>query len=495
MFLKNAALAAGVFTFSPVALAEAVAKSRPDRPNILFIVTDDQGFADLSAYSHSARDIATPRMDRIAREGILFTQAYVSAPVCSPSRAGWNTGRYQQRWDSAAGWAPGLPEDAKTIAEYFRAAGYVTGKVGKNDYGKGYHSMDVREYPLNHGFDEFLGFSSHAHDFFLLSEDIEKRTPDPHGTSAALGTLFQNRSRKSYEGGYTTEIFTDSAINFLQSHKDKPFFLTVSYNSVHHLIHEVPHRYLKKYGVKPIPNYDPEKMGKYEEYYNTYNELDPISDSDMRKYYLANLNCLDDNIGRLLDTVDKLKLADNTLVIFFADNGGSPLTGADNRPLRGSKYILFEGGIRVPFMMRWPGKLAGGKTYKHPVSTLDILPTCLQAAGFDMPAKDKLDGESFLVALKSGTPSPITKRPLFWQFQKQWAVRDGDWKLVKTSDYISRKPTSRILQGPLVKDRPMLFNLKKDPAEQHDVYEQNPRVVEQLSKLFRQWQKQIKTGY
>lgn len=459
------------------------------KPNILIIIADDQGYADLSAYSHSAGDIHTPNMDRIAADGILCTQAYVSAPVCSPSRAGWNTGCYQQRWDKAASWNPGLPKNVKSIAEYFKQAGYATGKIGKSDFGKNYHRMDVREYPLNHGYDEFLGFSSHAHDFFLLSEDIEKRTPDPHGSSAALGTLFHNNSRKSFEKGYTTEIFTEAAIDFIQWHKNDPFLLTVSYNSVHHLIHEVPDRYLKKYGVKKIPNYNPETMGKYSKYYNTYNKLNPITDEQMRKYYLANLNCMDDNIGQLLDTVEQLNLVDDTLVLFFADNGGSPLTGANNRPLRGSKYLLFEGGIRVPFMMRWPAYLAKGKTYHHCISTLDILPTCLEVAGIATPKN--IDGQSLLAAIKADTPSPASKRPLFWQFQKQWAVRDGHWKLVKTNDRSGRQPTSQILQGrPATSDRPRLFNLKEDLAEQHDVYEQHPEVVERLTQLFENWQKQ-----
>jgi arylsulfatase A-like enzyme len=464
------------------------------RPNLLVIVTDDQGYADLSAYSHSAADIATPNMDQIAANGALFTRAYVTAPVCSPSRAGWNTGRYQQRWDADAGWRPGLPDGVKTIAEYFTSAGYATGKVGKNDYGRGYHSQDVREYPLNHGYDEFLGFSSHAHDYFLLSEKIEKATPDPYGASAALGTLFENRGRRSFESGYTTQIFTDRAIRFLEQHRAEPFFLHVAYNSVHHLIHEVPARYLEKFGAKPIPNYDPETMGKYSDYYDKYALLGAISDKDMRKYYLANLNCLDDNIGRLLAALERLGLAGNTLVVFFADNGGSPVTGADNRPLRGSKYTTFEGGLRVPFMVRWPGQLPGGKTYRYRVSTLDLLPTCLEAAGIPLAQSAKLDGESFLQAVRTGEPSSTESRPLFWLFRTRWAVLDGDWKLVR-SIATTAEPTSQIISGgdPAEPD-PALFNLKNDPAEQHDVSKQHPDVLKRLTRLFEDWRQQVRAG-
>ena len=227
------------------------------KPNIIIIFTDDQGYADLSAYQHHAPDIHTPNMDRLAARGTIFTQAYVTAPVCSPSRAGWNTGQYQQRWDASAGWAPGLPPEIRNIAEYMKEAGYVTGRFGKNDYGVAYFNHEAREYPLNHGYDEFLGFSAHAHDYFLMSEDIEKRTPDPKGASAHLGPLMHNDSYKSIDEGYTTEVFADAMIDFIERHRDEPFFAVLSYNSVHHLIHQVPKRYLDKYGVTEIPNYDP----------------------------------------------------------------------------------------------------------------------------------------------------------------------------------------------------------------------------------------------
>ncbi|MBI9016388.1 MAG: sulfatase-like hydrolase/transferase [Phycisphaerae bacterium] len=466
-----------------------------DNPNILIIVTDDQGYADLSAYAHAADDVNTPNMDRIAKEGTLMSRAYVSCPVCSPSRAGWNTGLYQQRWNPQAGWNPGLPVDVKTIAEYMKEAGYETCKIGKNDYGKNYHRTDVREHPLNHGYDEFLGFSSHAHDFFLLSEEIEKRTPDPHGHSAALGQLYHNNDKQSFEDGYTTEIFTDFAIDYVKQRKDqdKPFFMTLSYNAVHHLIHEVPKKYLDRFGVKEIPNYDPGKDNKnrYNAYYTKYSKVESINSEDMRKYYLANLNCLDDNIGRLLDVLDQQNLTEETLVIFFADNGGSPLTGACNQPLRGSKYIMFEGGIRVPFMIRWPGRIPAGEVYDHRLSTLDILPSCIKASGRDIPDDAVLDGYDFLEAVSKGTESSTAGKPAFWQFKDHWAVIDGDWKLVKTTDYTSRKPTHLIRQGPKPDaNRPALFNLKDDIAEQNDLYSKNPEIVTRLTGLYQNWRKQ-----
>jgi arylsulfatase A-like enzyme len=462
------------------------------RPNVLVIVTDDQGYADLSAYRHAAKDVATPNMDRIAAKGLLFTRAYVTAPVCSPSRAGWNTGRYHQRWDLNLGQTPGLPKDGKTIAEYFKTAGYVTGKIGKNDFGRGYHSQEGREYPLNHGYDEFLGFSSHAHDYVVLSEAAEKATPDPRGHSAALGPLFDNRGRKSFEQGYLTEIFTDRGIQFLERHRKGPFFLHIAYNAVHTLVHEVPERYLKRFGLKTIPGYDPRTMGRYVDYYDKYAVIGSISDSEMRKYYLANLASLDDNIGRLLDAMDRLGLAGNTLVVFFSDNGGTQHGGGSNLPLRGAKSTTFEGGIRVPFMMRWPGTLPAGKTYSHRISTLDLLPTCLEAAGIPVERTAKLDGQSFLAAAKAGTPAPTERRPLFWHYRDRWAVISEDWKLVRSDDPGGPKVHQIRYDGDPADAEPALFNLANDPAEQRDVSKDNPLIVERLKRMFEDWRAEVR---
>lgn len=484
-FLRQ--LGAGTFaTLLPRRLSAA------ERPNVLIIVTDDQGYADLSAYSHAAGDVSTPNMDRIAARGMLFARAYVTAPVCSPSRAGWNMGRYQQRWDLKLGQTPGLPREGKTMAEYFKSAGYATCKIGKNDFGRAYHSQEGREYPLNHGYDEFFGFSSHAHDYFALSEQIERATPDPHGHSASLGPLFENRSRRSFEKGYLTDIFTDRAIRYLESHREKPFFLHMGYNSVHTLVHEVPERYARRFGLKPIPKYDPNTMGKYVEYYDKYAQLGAISDQSMRKYYLANLACLDDNIGRLLHALDRLKLAGNTLLVFFSDNGGTQHGGGSNLPLRGTKSTTFEGGIRVPFMMRWPGKIAAGKRYSYRVSTLDLLPTCLEAAGIPVAQSAKLDGESFLQSVRTGAPSPTERRALFWLYRDRWAVLEGDWKLVRSANPGGPRAHQILYSGDSADAKPALFNLEKDPAEQRNLAAQNPMIVERLTRLYEEWLREVR---
>lgn len=470
-------------------LAACAKEKKQDLPNFLIIVTDDQGYADLSAFKHHAPDVHTPNIDRLAARGVLFSEAYVTAPVCSPSRAGWNTGLYQARWDPESGWSPGLPESVPNIAEIMKANDYATARFGKSDYGVGYHDQGVHEYPLNHGYDEFLGFSAHGHDYFLLSEDIEDRTPDPKGHSAVVGPLMHNRGRKEFKKGYLTEIFTDATIDFLKRHKEDPFFVTLSYNSVHHSIHQVPKRYLDKFGVKEIPNYDPDTDGKYENWFKRYITLGEISDEKMRQYYLANLDCLDDNIGRVLDALDELSLADNTVVIFFSDNGGSPTTGACNLPLAGSKFTLWEGGIRVPLILSRPDDPHAGETWDGLVSTLDILPTCLQEAGIELPRG--LDGK----VIPKSAEEVEEGRPLYWRFtgngQDSHAVRAGDWKLLHEGGRSPREPTRGIVNRAELLQGTRLFNLREDPSESRDLAGEQTEIVDRLQKLYTLWSERV----
>ena len=458
-------------------------------PNFLIIVTDDQGYADLSAFKHHAPDVHTPNMDRLAARGILFTEAYVTAPVCSPSRAGWHTGRYQHRWDPESGWSPGMAESVPNIAQIMKANGYATARFGKNDFGTGYHDQGVREYPLNHGYDAFLGFSAHGHDYFLLSKDIEGRTPDPKGHSAVVGPLMYNRDHKEFKDGYLTEIFTDATIDFLKRHEKDPFFVTLSYNSVHHLIHQVPKRYLDKFGVREIPNYDPETDGSYETWFKRFITLGEITDQEMRQYYLANLNCLDDNIGRVLDVLEEFSLTDKTVVILFSDNGGPPTTGAWNLPLAGSKFTLWEGGIRVPFILSRPGGPHAGETWDGPISTLDVLPTCLQEAGIELP--QSLDGEPIPKTVEEIEQS----RALFWRFKgsglDSYAVRFGDWKLLHRGGRSPRKPTSGIVNRTELLEGTRLFNLREDPAESRDLAAEYPEVIERIQDLYTTWSESV----
>ena len=462
--------------------ASSSAVAAIDRPNFLIIVVDDMGYADLSAYKHCARDAHTPGIDRLADRGVLFTNAYVSAPVCSPSRAGWNTGQHQVRWDPRSSFGCGLPAGTPHLAAMLKQHGYATAKFGKNDYGgKTLHRKDVYAYPLNHGYDEFLGFSAHGHDFFLLTEDIRKRTPDPRGQSAVVGPMQHNRGDKEFENGYLTEIFTDAAIDFMRQKRDQPFYVTLSYNAVHHLIHQSPKRYLDKFGVKEIPNYDPGKDGSYAKWFKQFISIGgKISDAEMRKYYLANLNCLDDNIGRVLDALDELKLTDNTIVVFFSDNGGPPTNGAWNRPLAGSKFTLWEGGIRIPFILSRPNDPNAGETWDQVVSTLDVAPTVLKATGIALPKG--LDGQPIVKSDAS--------RDLFWRFDNSHAVRSGDWKLLHNGGK-KRVPTSGIVNREKYLTGTRLFNLKVDRGESQDLAEKRPDVVRRLQRLYLDWSDKV----
>jgi arylsulfatase A-like enzyme len=457
------------------------------RPNIILIVNDDQGFADLSAYSHVSAKCETPNMDRIAESGVLFDNCYVSGPVCSPSRAAIYTGKYQQRWDSDMGWTPGLPVNVPTLSEILQKNDYTTARIGKSDYGTNYHNPNAQEFPSHHGYDYFLGFSAHAHDFFLLDKKIEMATPDPYGHSASLGRLFRDTIKESFYDTYSTDLFTDEAIRFAKENKDNPFFLDLSYNAVHELIHQAPDEYLKKWDVRKIPNYDP-SYGKYSEYYWDYTQVGEITDEEKRLLYLANLNCLDDNIGRLLDALENMGLLENTLILLISDNGGEPLTGANNLPLSGSKYTMHEGGIRVPFIVSWPKSLPKKKLYQHRVSAMDIVPTCLKAAGIAPNDSIKFDGNSLINPIEKDVPSKMAEKPLCFKFGNQWAIIDKGWKLVYAEDYnpANRPITSQIRLG-ANSGEVALYNLNKDIGEQNNLIEQEHERAKELQQKFNLW--------
>lgn len=457
------------------------------QPNILLIVVDDQGYADFSPFEGHDKSVVTPNISRLGSSGTVFSQAYVTAPVCSPSRAGILTGRNQFRWDKLASWGPGLPDSIKALPEYLKEAGYETAKIGKNDLGRNFHKNDVREYPLNHGFDEFLGFSAHAHDYWLNSQKIKDKTPDPFGTSALLGPLMYNMGEKSYNKGYLTEIFTDATINYLKQEHKKPFFLMLSYNAVHHLIHEVPKKYLDKFGAKEIANYDPDSMlafenqepGSYSAYYDKYSRVGAIKSNELRAYYLANLNCLDDNIGRVLDALEDNNLDENTLIVFVSDNGGSPLNGSNNTPLTGGKYSLWEGGIRVPLALVWPEHVEAGKVIHNYVSATDIMPTLINAAGAKV-MDNTLDGISLL--------KPDPTRMLVWKWQKTWAVRQGDWKLTNAQENHWKSDPSDQYIAPVVDNTELkLFNISKDAGERFDLASQHPYKMIELQAAYKNW--------
>ena len=258
---------------------------------------------------------------------------------------------------------------------------------------------------------------------------------------------------------------------------------------MHHIIHEVPQEYLDKYHVKPIHNYDPDSMetfgnqkpGSYSAYYEKYTRLGAIQDEDMRKYYLANLNCLDDNIGRVLDELKEAGLDKNTLIIFISDNGGSPLTGAVNAPLSAGKYSLWEGGIRVPMAISWPGHVNPGEVQNQYVSAADILPTIVKAAGVQL-TDSTIDGKDLLNTISDDD------RLLVWKWGKTWAVRKGVYKLTNTNEQWGKGRPSDFYLKPVSNDFSLkLFDLENDPGERINLAKDMPDKVAELKLDYDNW--------
>ncbi len=403
------------------------------RPNIVLIVADDQGYADIGV--QGCKDIPTPNLDAIAGSGVRFTNGYVSCPVCAPTRAGLATGRYQQRFgfemnpgpEQSASERFGLPLTEKTIAERLKAAGYVTGMVGKwhLGYKPGLH-------PLQRGFDEFFGFLPGAHPYL-------------QGPRADAFRILRGEEPVD-EKEYLTDAFKREALAFIDRHKKDTFFLYMPFNAVHSPL-QATNKYLKRF-----PN---------------------IQDEN-RRTHAAMLSALDDAVGEIRGKLRETGLEENTLVFYHSDNGGpTPSTTSSNTPLRAFKGNVFEGGIRVPFMVTWKGKLPAGKVYDQPVISLDIHPTIMAAAGVQVPADAKLDGVNlipYLTGEKSGPPHET----LFWRYGPKWAVRHGDWKLLDNGD-----------------GRVMLFNLKDDISELYDLAAKQPEKVAALRKLHTDWSKQL----
>jgi arylsulfatase A-like enzyme len=425
--------------------ATDVPQSGAKKPDILVIVADDLGYADIG--SHGGRDLPTPNIDALAARGVRCTDGYVSAPYCSPSRAGFLTGRYQTRFghefNPHEGDARklGLPLDQKTIADRLRGAGYATGLIGKWHQG-----FSPAFHPQSRGFDEYFGFLVGGHNY-LLHKDADGQ----FGSAHSQDMIYRNRDLQKLDG-YTTDLFTDEALAFMDRHAGKPWFLYLAYNAVH-----TPLEVLGKYGARvPASVTDPERRG-----------------------YLSLLAGLDDGVGRLTDRLRTTGRDKDTLIFFFSDNGGSgrkpflAYNAAVNTPLRGDKGQTLEGGIRVPFFVSWPGRLPGGKTYARPVTALDILPTACAVAG--AAAGADLDGVNLLPFL-TGEGGGEPHASLYWRFGPQKAVRNGRWKLVDWRDFGASRNSGW-----------QLFDLEKDVGEKIDVAAAHPGIVAELKTAWDVW--------
>jgi arylsulfatase A-like enzyme len=428
--------------------AQAGEAQKSAKPNILVIVADDLGYGDIGIQGGKA--VPTPNIDKLAKAGIRCTSGYVSAPYCSPSRAGLLTGRYQTRFGHE--FNPhvgeegklGLPLDQRTIADLLRAIGYRTGLIGKwhQGFSKDHH-------PQSRGFDEFFGFLVGGHNYAL------SKNAEPKFSSVYSHNLIYRGREVQKIDGFATEVFTEEAISYMKRAKEKPWFLYLAYNAVHTPL-EISDRLKERV---PADVKDPARRG-----------------------YLALLLGLDDAVGRIMAHLHETGEDQNTLIVFLSDNGGSGLspflaynTGI-NRPLRGNKGQTLEGGIRVPFFIAWPGKLPAGKTYDHPVIALDILPTACALAGVKTPAN--VDGVNLMPYLLPylGENKAAPHDALYWRFGPQKAMRKGDWSLVDWRDFEKKSNSGW-----------QLFDLAKDIGQQNDLAAQRPDLVAELSQAWRRW--------
>ncbi len=382
------------------------------RPNIVVILSDDQGYADVSYNPHSPKEVKTPNIDKLAKSGVVCTQGYASGYVCSPTRAGIMTGRYQQRF--------GI---------------YTAGEGGSGcgAFGKWHLGLTEEYNAVNRGFDYFYGFMGRgAHDYW---------NHDPNSDIKFGGPVFRNLEILQKEEGYMTTRITEEAVDFIKREKDNPFFAYVAYNAVH------------------TPAQAPEEDVKR---YDTGDET--------RDILMAMLYHLDLGVGEIVKALKDAGVYDNTLIFYLSDNGGSGAMKADNAPLRGFKQQVYEGGIRVPFIVSWPGKLKAGTKCDVPVWSTDILPTTLYAAALEPLAGTRpLDGKNIFPALV-GKAEKIHDA-LYWcsGSDGKWAVRQGDWKYLFDRGEVG------------------LYDLSKDIAEENNLKDKYPEKLQELKKLYEEW--------
>ena len=401
------------------------------KPNIIVILADDQGYAELGCQGFN--DVPTPNIDSIAKNGVRFTSGYVSCPVCSPTRAGLLTGRYQQRFGHEFNPGPpdpehrfGLPLTETTVADRLKAAGYATGLVGK------WHLGEKEKYwPTDRGFDEFFGFLGGAHAYMTVS-------------GGPLEGIFRGK-RAVEEREYLTDAFAREATAFVERHKSEPFFLYLAFNAVHNPL-QAPEKYLRR-----------------------FSKVEP----ENRRKFLAMLSAMDDAVGALLDTLRRNALEEDTLIFYLSDNGGpTDKTTSRNDPLRGLKGEVWEGGIRVPFLMQWKGTVPAGGVYDKPVISLDVVPTVLAAAGVVVRDArfDGVDILPFVSGKSAGTPHEA----LYWRYGRQAAIRKDSWKLV-------RMPGAAAY----------VFDLSSDIGERKDLASEKPDLAKQLADQLAKWESEL----
>jgi arylsulfatase A-like enzyme len=420
--------------------APAGSMQTPARPNIVMFIMDDLGYGDIGSYG--VPDAKTPNIDRLAREGVKLTDFYANHANCSPTRTGFITGRYQQRYgiESPLTFASDetreLPPSETSLPRLLKNAGYATGLIGK------WHLGTRREVsPNRHGFDEFWGFLNGANDYY--SHDYPR--PSPGGSPPTRVHDLYHNEEAATATGYLTDEITAHAEAFIQQHASGPFFIEVAYNATHWPFQR--------------PDLAEGQRGW----------SDAIGDGT-RADYVAMLERADQGVGRVLRALDRLKLAPNTIVVFTSDNGGEWLSR--NAPLFHRKSTLWEGGIRVPLLVRWPGHLKPGTTSSQVGITMDLTASFLAAAGAKPPASYRPEGIDLVGALAKGA---IVERTLFWRLinSTQRAVRRGNWKFVDD------------------RGQYFLFDVSKDPGEHRDMAQAQPALMRELRGLVARWEQDV----
>jgi arylsulfatase A-like enzyme len=424
-------------------LTMSAAAQRPETPlgpNVVLIITDDVGYGDIGSYG--APDIKTPNIDRLAKEGVRLTDFY-AAPTCTPTRAALITGRYQQRvklerplGTTGAALEQGLSPTGRSLPQLLKNNGYRTALIGKWHLG-----LKPEFGPNAHGFDYFFGFLSGYIDFYTHTRGTD-----------GLQDLFENTAPVQ-EQGYMTDLITARTIQFIEQRAAEPFFLEVAYNAAHWPF-QPPDHYSKAANNGAFQG--PE-------------DATPAT----RKDYVAMLERADAGVGQILRKLDMLGLTKNTLVIFTNDNGGEWLSR--NAPLFHRKDTLWEGGIRVPAIFRWPGRLPAGKTSRQAGITMDLTVSILAATNTPVPPDARLEGVNILPILEGR--SPLVDRTLFWRIsvpnRQQRAVRSGDWKLLLDGDDL------------------LLYNLRADIGERNDLARYRPDLVAKLRPLISHWETDV----
>jgi arylsulfatase A-like enzyme len=416
------------------------AQPAPNRPNVVVVVMDDVGYGDVGSYG--APDVKTPNVDRLAREGTRFTDFY-AAPTCSPMRTQLISGRYYQRYQierplggrASADRDRGLPVGGYSLPQLLKNSGYATGLVGK------WHLGYKPEFQPNaHGFDYFFGFLSGYIDYYQ------------HTDGGGNHDFFEN-GQPIHPTGYSTDLITEKSVAFIEANAGKPFFLEVAYNAAHW-----------PFQVPDHPSVAPGN-GRFVQ------PQEPMTST--RRDYVAIVERADRGLGTILDTLARRGLAENTLVFYTHDNGGEWLSR--NTPLFHRKDSVWEGGIRVPLIARWPGQIPKGKVSAQVGITMDVTATILAAAGATVPPDARPDGISLLPQLTGR--APIMERTLFFRNavggRQQRAVRQGDWKVM--------------VDGPNV----MVYDLSKDPGERNDLARERQDVAQRLRPLIAAWEKDV----